>query len=570
MFYSEWLPQKALSLLFEICHEVKGFTLAIGLPVKKNKLLYNCMAVIRDQQILGFTAKQFLAYNEVYYEPRWFTPWSSGVKDTITIEGIEYPFGDIQFDLYGVKSAFEICEDAWRGDVRPARAHMLNKMDLIMNPSASHFAFGKTRIRESLMIESSRDFDCTYLYCNLLGNESGRIIFDGEIMVTQKGQLIHKNKRLSFKDVNLIYADVDFKDPQNTKRQEQIDDFYDKNEEFPQALSLALFDYLRKSKSKGFVLSLSGGADSSTCAVMIAEMIKRSCKELGFKNFMQKAGFPDLYNELISLKLSDSESVKFITGKLLTCAYQGTVNSTEATFISAKELAEELGAEFHHWNIDEEVKSYSTKMEKVLDRKLDWNRDDIAMQNIQARARAPIIWMLANIKNSLLITTSNRSEGDVGYATMDGDTAGSIAPIAGVDKHFLIQWLRWAEKELGYSNLKHVNNLHPSAELRPVEKNQTDEADLMPYNIIVEIEKLAIRDKKSPKEVFEQLQSMDLEQEALLKTHIKKFFTLWCRNQWKRERIAPSFHLDDLNVDPRSWMRFPILSGGFADELNQL
>jgi NAD+ synthase (glutamine-hydrolysing) len=76
------------------------------------------------------------------------------------------------------------------------------------------------------------------------------------------------------------------------------------------------------------------------------------------------------------------------------------------------------------------------------------------LQNIQARARSPVIWMLANIKQAILLTTSNRSEGDVGYATMDGDTSGSLAPIAGIDKITILQWLKWAEKELGYVGLQ--------------------------------------------------------------------------------------------------------------------
>jgi len=200
---------------------------------------------------------------------------------------------------------------------------------------------------------------------------------------------------------------------------------------------------------------------------------------------------------------------------------------------------------------------------------LTWETDDIAKQNIQARARSPIIWLLANVKKSVLLTTSNRSEGDVGYATMDGDTSGSLAPIAGVDKPFIIQWLRWAEKELGYNGLSYVNNLQPTAELRPVERAQTDEKDLMPYSILVVIEKLGIRDRKSPVEVYKEMAGK-FPDHATLKIHIKKFFRLWTANQWKRERLAPSFHFDDLYVDPRSWCRFPILSGNFDEELAKL
>jgi NAD+ synthase (glutamine-hydrolysing) len=95
----------------------------------------------------------------------------------------------------------------------------------------------------------------------------------------------------------------------------------------------------------------------------------------------------------------------------------------------------------------------------------------------------------------------------------------------------------------------------------------------MPYSILVAIEKLAIRDRKSPIDVFLKLSKEPEKvntEPLLLKEYIKKFFRLWSANQWKRERLAPSFHLDDLNVDPRSWCRFPILSGSFKEELNQL
>ena len=182
--------------------------------------------------------------------------------------------------------------------------------------------------------------------------------------------------------------------------------------------------------------------------------------------------------------------------------------------------------------------------------------------------------MLTNIKGALLIATSNRSEGSVGYTTMDGDTSGSISPIAGVDKQFIREWLRWAETGLGYSELKHVNGLQPTAELRPKDDEnnqpQTDEKDLMPYEVLQAIERLALHERLSPQQIFATLQTQGTTDEALLKTHIQKFFRLWSRNQWKRERFAPSFHLDDYSIDPRSWFRFPILSGGFKEELEEL
>jgi NAD+ synthase (glutamine-hydrolysing) len=175
-----------------------------------------------------------------------------------------------------------------------------------------------------------------------------------------------------------------------------------------------------------------------------------------------------------------------------------------------------------------------------------------------------------------LLATSNRSEAAVGYATMDGDTCGGLSPIAGIDKAFLRRWLKWLEKEgpeglHPIPALAAVNRLVPTAELRPLESKQTDEDDLMPYEILDAIERAAFRDKQTPVEVFRMMRSQfpqyDLPQ---LHQWVERFFQLWCRNQWKRERYAPSFHVDDEDLDPKSWCRFPILSGGFVRELEEL
>lgn len=184
--------------------------------------------------------------------------------------------------------------------------------------------------------------------------------------------------------------------------------------------------------------------------------------------------------------------------------------------------------------------------------------------------------MIANIKNALLLSTSNRSEAAVGYATMDGDTAGGLSPIAGIDKAFLRKWLRWVE-EVGIDGigtipeLKVVNVQQPTAELRPSSYHQTDEDDLMPYPVLDAIEKCGIRDKLMPLDVFfvieNQFKQYNPKQLAFW---IERFFLLWSRNQWKRERYAPSFHVDDENLDPKTWCRFPILSGSFKRELKIL
>ncbi len=556
LFLSVWYPKKALHMVENLLPQIEGITVAVGLPVRIEGKVYNCMAILEDQQIKGIVPKQYLAIDGVHYECRWFTPWQAGRLIPYDFFGQNVPFGDQVFEKKGLRYGFEICEDAWRGSERPGYRLKDRAVDLIFNPSASHFAMGKSQRREELVKSSSKKLDAAYFYVNLLGNESGRMIFDGEIMLAHQNRLLLKNPLLSFEDFQLTTFSMEGKMP----LAEPVSVKYHKNEEFAQAASLALFDYLRKSKSKGFVLSLSGGADSSSIAVLVAEMVRRGVEELGTARFIKKLG----------VDLPDTSNLREITNTIFSTAYQGTENSSQDTLDSARMLAESIGANFYHWTIDEEVKGYTQKIEHALGRKLTWEQDDIALQNIQARARSPIIWMLANIKNALLLSTSNRSEGDVGYATMDGDTSGSISPIAAVDKYFILQWLKWAEKKLGYSGLQRVNALQPTAELRPLAQHQTDEEDLMPYAVIVAIERLAIRDRRSPADIYLLLSDeLDIPS-SQLKTYIRKFFRLWSRNQWKRERLSPSFHLDEFNVDPKTWYRFPILSGGYEMELQEM
>jgi len=556
LFLSEWLTETAWSKLNDIIELSDALTVCVGLPVRINQRTYNGMAVVCDRKVQGVALKQNLPGDGIHYEPRWFDAWKSESTTVLQTPMGEIPAGDLIFDCKGISFAFEICEDAWR-KIRPGQLHHKRGVELILNPSASHFAFGKNLIRESIVCNSSREFDCAFLMVNQLGNEAGKVIYDGDILLASKGKLIVRNPRLSFHPFNVQVAEIDFEEQIDFDPEPEL--LNERNEAFAQAAALALFDYLRKSRARGFTLSLSGGADSSCCAVLVSEMVRRASDDLGWKSFWEALG------ESSVVTTSQQEAV----GYLLHCAYQGTRNSSQTTLQAAAMLAGSIGAKFYQWSVDEQVTGYREILESATHRTLDWSTDDITLQNIQARSRSPIIWMLANMTKSVLLTTSNRSEGDVGYATMDGDTSGSLAPIAGVDKPFIIQWLKWAETNLGYRGLSAVNNLQPTAELRPPDQTQTDEQDLMPYTMLVAIERQAILNRKSPLETFEILKD-EYDNQDYLKSCIIKFYRLWSVNQWKRERVAPAFHFDDLNIDPRSWCRFPILSGNFSEELEEL
>ena len=210
-------------------------------------------------------------------------------------------------------------------------------------------------------------------------------------------------------------------------------DIATKEEEFTRAVTLALLDYARKSRSRGFVVSLSGGADSAACACLVHLAVRRGLAELGADAFRARMGLPS------------GDTAEALTGQLLTCVYQATAQSSETTRAAAETVARAIGARWHQVDVEPIVHAYISMMEAAIGRPLTWEHDDIPLQNIQARVRAPSAWMLANLGGALLLTTSNRSEAAVGYATMDGDTAGGLSPIGGIDKAWLRVWLRWLE-----------------------------------------------------------------------------------------------------------------------------
>jgi NAD+ synthase (glutamine-hydrolysing) len=597
-FLSRGVVERALTYATKVAKEAKGIVVAFGLPLSVSGIVYNVAALAANGRIVGFVGKQHLAGDGVHYEPRWFKEWPRGVSTTISVAGREIPVGDLVFAIDGITIGFEICEDAWVAD-RPGLRLAQSGVDIILNLSASHFSFGKSEVRKGLAVEGSRLFGVGYLYANLLGCEAGRMLYDGDALICSHGEVVREGPRFSFKDVVVTSGIIDLErtrgmrrrdghvdpSPQSevrrvavsavklsrTRRSAASSDRapLSKHEEFTQAVTLGLFDYLRKSRSEGFVVSLSGGVDSSAASCLVALMVDRACKELGFSGFAKKLSY-------ISWMKSAKNRAQ-VMKKILGCIYQGAANSSKTTHNAAAGLARELGADFFDVDIAPLVASYEELISKATGIELSWKEHDIARQNIQARVRSPSVWLLTNLRKALLLSTSNRSEAAVGYTTMDGDSSGGLSPLGGIDKAYLRKWLVWLEREgpeglRNYPSLKRVNVQAPTAELRPQKEKQTDEKDLMPYEVLDSIERFAIRDKLLPEDVLALIKEQYRTRckESDLTAWVVRFFKLWSATQWKRERYAPAFHLDDESLDPKSWCRFPILSGGYAEDLREL
>src|SRR5690349_19308542 len=305
-----------------------------------------------------------------------------------------YPIGDVVFDIGDVRIGFEICEDAWVAN-RPGVDLALRGVDVVCNPSASHFAFGKFVVRQRFVIEGSRAFGVAYLYANLLGNEAGRVIFDGGGLIASGGELIARGRRLSFHEVELATAIIDIdgnrreqarrgshrprhdaeaqvierpfkwpaRKPEAPRRTRSTweDRGYLREEEFTRAVSLGLWDYLRKSRAQGYVVSLSGGADSAACAVLVSLAIRWALAELGTGGVMNHLRSAPRLHESIA-----KGDLLAITRALLACAYQPTENSGKVTRMAAEAVAKAVGAEFHVIDVDAQYKAYIATLEKAI------------------------------------------------------------------------------------------------------------------------------------------------------------------------------------------------------------
>jgi NAD+ synthase (glutamine-hydrolysing) len=588
----------ALEVLGELLPHTRGMIVAVGLPVEVDGAIYNGAALLVDGDLIGVALKRHLAGTGVHYEPRWFKGWPAGTSAAVEIFKERIPVGDLLFEVGGLRLGFEICEDAWI-EPRPARGFCQQGAEVILSPSASHFSFRKFSQRRALVGDLVSECGPNYIYCNLLGNEAGRAIYDGDAFIACRGpqgaEVLASTSRFSFASRQLAFAQIAWSGRPLTEAVRDVpivrtpfeypelkgtllgqnaginDGELSREVALGRVLSLGLFDYLRKSHSRGFVVSLSGGADSGATAILVWLMLILSENELGRRGALER-----LLQAVPEGLLGEEVEIRSICRYFLLTIYQGTKNSSEVTRTAARELAHQLGAEHHEVDIEAITESYRSLTEETIGRELSWARDDIALQNIQARVRAPGVWMLANLRGALLLSTSNRSEAAVGYATMDGDTAGGLCPLGGVGKAYLRKWLIFMEKE-GFTEsgplsvLRLINDQQPTAELRPPERAQTDEGDLMPYELLDAIERLSIVSRKSPREVYFQLGLLfpGYSAEELL-VWLRRFYRLFPQNQWKRERLAPSFHVDDASLDPKTWCRFPILSGGFQRELDEL
>ncbi|MGC9045508.1 MAG: NAD+ synthase [Thermodesulfovibrio sp.] len=508
LFYPAFI-KKAEEALNEIIKNVKDFIVIAGLPVKKDDL-YNSAAIIANQSLIDVYHKIYLPNYSVFDEMRYFKPGSR-------IPVYEYD---------GVFFAVNICEDIFHPSL-PGLIQVANSAELIINISASPFYAGKYQKKTRMLTTRAYDMGVYVCYLNMVGGQD-EIVFDGRsLIISPSGDIMAMGKAF---EEDLIIADLDIEEVTRTRLREpkirweicfgdreiikiplkrkakskvvlsRKESAYEmtEEEEIFKALTTGLRDYVNKNGFKKVCLGLSGGIDSSFVALIAVEALGRD-RVIGVfmpSRYTSKESRQDVY-----------------------------------------ELVKNLGIELIEISIDELFEEY---LKSLSDTFKDLPQD-VTEENIQSRIRGNILMAVSNKFGWLVITTGNKSELSVGYATLYGDMAGGYAVIKDVYKTQVYRVARWASRG---RIPERVFKKPPSAELKP---GQIDQDTLPPYEVLDRILYLHIEKCMGQQEIIEQGFDRDT---------VKKVLQMVKRAEFKRRQAPLGIKVSPVCLG-KDW-RFPI------------
>ena len=330
---------------------------------------------------------------------------------------------------------------------------------------------------------------------------------------------------------------------------------------------LWMWDYLRRSGARGYFLPLSGGLDSASVATMIGSMwhlvykaISEDQDEVVLKDLRKITKNPDFM----------PNSPKDIADQILVTTYMGTKNSSEETQKRARNLAENIGWKFYAWEIDDLYDSMKNLFTKISGKEPKFeveggtHSEDIALQNIQARQRMVLAYLMAqlmpwaNNDNGFLLVlgTANLDEGLRGYMTKYDWSSADINPIGGINKSDLKLFLAFAMKNLNYESLQSILDAKPSAELRPItdksqDSTQLDEEEMgMTYDELNQFGRLRKLRGCGPVSMFcELLQTWRHLTPKEIADKVKNFFFYYSINRHKATTVTPSYFAENYGTD---------------------
>ncbi|MEW8143754.1 MAG: NAD+ synthase [Candidatus Thiodiazotropha endolucinida] len=340
----------------------------------------------------------------------------------------------VTFELQGVRIGLTVCEDIW--DVEPAAMSRAAGAQLLLNINASPFHIGKAPEREELVQNRARENNFPIIYVNLVGGQDELVFDGGSFVVNAEGQLI---QRLDFFTETSVCVDLSMEDPtQHSAR--MIAPLVSEEERVYQALVTGVRDYVLKNGFNGAIIGLSGGVDSALTLAIAADALG-----------------PD--------------QVEVV---MMPSRYTADMSNQDA--VAEAEL---LGVEYRTISIEP---AFNAFLEMLAD-EFAGRAVDVTEENIQARCRGIILMAISNKKGRILLTTGNKSEMSVGYATLYGDMAGGFAPIKDVPKTLVYRLCRY-RNSMSQVIPRRVLERAPSAELAP---DQRDSDSLPDYAVLDEI-----------------------------------------------------------------------------------
>ncbi len=657
---------QSLVMLLTKTDVTMGMVCDFGMPILGNDgCLYNCRVVCYNRTILWIRPKTFMADDGNYRESRYFTAYEGSneasfalpvwVRDQLRAGGIEnhpssVPLGGSGSFLRtddGVTIGCESCEELWVPD--PSHVGLaLKGVEIIGNGSGSHHELRKLDKRLELIVAATAKSGGVYLYSNQRGCDGGRLYFDGGAIIVCNGKVLAQSPQFCLQDVVVITATVDLDEVRSFRacrpsvaRQVQLQkhraESNDGIVEVPTARVLLsprdarssvitkpvelkwslpeeecclgpacwLWDYLRRSGASGYLLPLSGGADSSAVATIVMAMCHLVYEEAVNEN-PNKQVIQDLRR--ICGRDGDSDeawlpsSSQEIASHVLYTIFMGTENSSQNTTNRAKRLGAAIGS-FHltvpiDLMVSAVLKVFALATNKTPRFLVRGGTlvEDLALQNIQARLRMVTAYLFAQLlpwtrksagetvgKGFLLVLGSaNVDEGLRGYMTKYDCSSADLNPIGAISKGDLKRMLLWASDRYGSQSsavLKEIAGAPPTAELRPnaekeddkeAEHSQLDEEEMgMTYDELGWFGRLRKLGKCGPVSMYRKLvfewTTQSSSNNASVLTHrevaakVKRFFFYYSINRHKMCTLTPSYHAEGYSPDDNRFDLRPFL-----------
>jgi NAD+ synthase (glutamine-hydrolysing) len=489
--------------LRRLASEVGGITLVVGHPHQDGGKRHNAASVIRDGRIVGTYYKQTLPNYTVFDEERYFEPGDRACVFQVgeTRFGVNIcedtwgPLGPVTTrpDAGKFQVGINICADAWEAKAPQAAREAGAQVLLVLNASPYHM--GKQVSREEVMRERVTETGMALVYANLVGGQD-ELVFDGaSFALDRSGEKVYQLPL--FEEALGLVAIVDGELQRGTVAEPQPVE-----SEVYKALCLGVRDYVSKNRFPGAIVGLSGGVDSALTLCI-------ACDALG-RERVRAVMMPSQYTARMSLE-------------------------------DSREIARNLGVRYDEVSIRPAFDAYLG----LLAKEFSGRQVDITEENLQARIRGTLLMALSNKFGAIVLTTGNKSEMAVGYATLYGDMAGGFAVIKDILKT-LVYRLSRHRNGIGRVIPERVLTRAPSAELRP---DQTDQDSLPPYEVLDAIISGYMENDLSPAEMVAQ---------GLASEDVRRVVEMIHRSEYKRRQAPIGIRITHRGFG-KDW-RYPITS----------